>query len=197
MGSGSTLTEVLLPSGARVRGHLPTLGTLLRRDLLPKELLGVALKAANPAWLQVARAVSEDDGEQASRYLAILTASFPRERWTGPGEDDWEQWRITPEDLTSDALDEMDVDALENLVIRVVTPEEQSGISREILGLSRPDSDEEVPSGIPGWAEFRGQPGGGAPGEDGGDVVDPPVAAPRARGSGGGVRAGRGARRGA
>lgn len=195
MGSGA-LTEVLLPSGARVRGHLPTLGMLLRRNLLPKELLGVALKAANPAWLQLSRAVS-DDGDEAARYLAILTAAFPRERWTGPGEDDWEPWRITPDDLTNDAVDEMDIDALENLVIRAVTPAEQDAISRQIMGLPQPETDEEVTTGITGWAEFRGEPGGAAGGEDGGGVVDPPVAAARGGRARGGVRTGRGAGDGA
>lgn len=160
------LTEVLLPSGARVRGHLPTLGTLLRRDLLPRDLVAVAMKAANPAWLQVARAVDPEEGAAAARYLAVLTAAFPRERWVGPDEDGWEPWRLTPADLVADAVDESDVDAMENLVLRLMTPDELTLTSREILGITTSD-DGEVPAGIPGWEGFRGESRRGAAGDDG------------------------------
>lgn len=147
------LTEVTLPSGARVRGHLPTLGTLLRRDLLPRNLLATALKAADPTWLTAARAVDpEGAAADARAYLAILVAAFPRQRWVGPGEDDWTAWRITPEALTDDSLDELDVDVLENVVLRLVTPEEATAASREL--------DEELTTGIASWDEFVASPEG-------------------------------------
>jgi hypothetical protein len=151
------LTEVTLPSGARVRGHLPTLGTLLRRDLLPRDLLAIALKAANPAWLTATRALDPKDGAQAQAYLAVLVAAFPRERCEA-GSDDWRPWRITPDDLVNDAVDELDIDALENLVLRLVSPDELTAASRSILGL--PD-EEEATAGIAGWTGFHGEPGGG------------------------------------
>ena len=170
----SSLTEVTLPSGARVRGHLPTLGTLLRRNLLPRDLLAIALKAANPAWLTASRALDPDgDAAKAQGYLAVLVAAFPRERCEA-GSDDWQPWRITPENLTDDSIDELDIDALENVVLRLVSPEEMTAASLSLL------DDGEVPAGLAGWEEFRGEPGGREAGPDGeplGDPAEPAVAA--------------------
>jgi hypothetical protein len=123
------------------------------------------MKAANPAWLQVARAVDPGEGAAAARYLAVLTAAFPRERWVGPEEDDWESMLLTPDDLVSDAVDEGDIDAMENLVLRLMSPDEVSQASRALLGL--PHADGEVPAGIAGWEDFRGEPGRRAAGGDG------------------------------
>ena len=185
----TTLTEVLLPSGARVRGHLPTLGTLVRRNLLPSDLLGIALKAANPAWLAASRALGDEDAADARRYLNVLVAAFPRERDDGAG---WVPWRLTPEQLTDDSVDELEIDALENVVLRFITPEELSASSAMLLGLPAPDAGE-VPAGIAGWGEFRGEPDGGASSGDGPPLEPTTQQSARGRGSRGGVRARRGA----
>jgi hypothetical protein len=170
------LTEVLLPSGAKVRGRLPTLGTLLRRNLLPRDLLAIALKAANPAWLTASRAVDPDtDGRDAQAYLAVLVSAFPRQRCE-PGSDEWRPWTLTPESLTDDSVDELELDALENLVLRLVSPAELTAASRALLGMSD-DGDGEVTTGIAGWEEFRGEPGGGAPDPDGEALGDEAVPA--------------------
>lgn len=171
------LTEVLLPTGASVRGHLPTLGTLLRRDLLPRDLLAVALKSADPAWLTVARAFDPEEGAKARAYLNVLVAAFPRQRCEPDGA--WQPWTLTAANLTDDSVDELELDALENLVLRIVSPEELTAASRALLGL--PVEEAEVP-GIAGLADFRGEPGGGAPDADGEGVGDPPVAAAAAGG---------------
>lgn len=192
----AALTEVTLPSGSRVRGHLPTLGTLLRRNLLPRDLLSVAMKAANPAWLQAARAVDPNEGADAARYLAVLVAAFPRHRWVGPGPDDWEPWRITPDDLLEDAVDEADIDAMENLVLRMMTPDQVSAASRVILGLdteAAAAAGEEVPAAIADWEPFRGEPVGAARGADGGALGHATQPAAGRRRRGGGVRPRRGA----
>jgi hypothetical protein len=188
------LTELLLPSGARVRGHLPTLGTLLRRKLLPTDLLAIALKAANPAWLTAARAFDPEDGAQAQAYLAVLVAAFPRERCE-PGSDAWQPWRITPDDLVNDAVDELDIDALENVVLRIISPEECTAASRSLLGIAEP-GDEEVAAGIAGWEEFRGEPGSGTAGPDGEPLEPAPEWDAGPVGSGHRLRPGRGARDG-
>lgn len=165
------LTEVMLPTGASVRGHLPTLGTLLRRDLLPRDLLDVALKAADPAWLTIARAFDPDEGKKARAYLGVLVAAFPRQRCEPGGE--WAPWTLTAESMTDDSVDELELDALENLVLRIVSPEELTAASRALLGM--PADEPEVP-GIAGLAEFRGEPVGGAPDADGEGVEHDPVA---------------------
>lgn len=173
------LTEVLLPTGASVRGHLPTLGTLIRRDLLPRDLLDTALRAADPAWLTVARALDPDDGAAKARaYLGVLVAAFPRQRCEPDGE--WMPWRLTPENLTDDSVDELEIDALENLVLRLITPAELTAASRALLGMSADDAPE-VP-GIAELAGFRGESGSGAAGPDGEGVGDEPVPAAAAGG---------------
>lgn len=173
------LTEVLLPTGARVRGHLPTLGTLLRRDLLPRDLLDVALKAADPAWLTVARAFDPDEERAKARaYLNVIVAAFPRQRCEPDGE--WAPWTLTPDNLTDDSVDELEIDALENLVLRLITPAELTAASRALLGMSAED-EPEVP-GIAELAGFRGESGSGAPDPDGEGVGDEPVPAAAAGG---------------
>lgn len=171
------LTEVMLPTGARVRGHLPTLGTLLRRDLLPTELLGVALKSADPAWLTIARAFDPEEGQKARAYLGVLVAAFPRQRCEPDGE--WRPWTLTAANITDDSVDELELDALENLVLRLVSPEELTAASRTLLGM---DADEPEVTGISGLADFRGEPGGGTPDPDGEGVGHAAVVAAAAGG---------------
>lgn len=171
-------TEVLLPTGARVRGHLPTLGTLLRRDLLPRHLLSVALKAANPAWLTASRALDEDTGRQAQEYLAVLVAAFPRER-AEVGSDEWRPWTLTPESLTDDSVDELEIDALENVVLRLVSPDELTAASRALLGM--PEEPGEATAGIAAWAGFRGERDSG-PADPDGEPLEPDPVVPAAAG---------------
>lgn len=175
--SVADLTEVMLPTGASVRGHLPTLGTLLRRDLLPRDLLDVALRAADPAWLTIARAIDPDEGKKARAYLGVLVAAFPRQRCEPGGE--WQPWRLTAENTTDDSVDELELDALENLVLRLVSPEELTAASRTLLGL---DADEPEVTGIAELAGFRGDDGSGPAGGDGEALGDPPLAAAAAGG---------------
>ena len=64
--------------------------------------------------------------------------------------------------------------ALENLVLRLVSPEELTAASRSILGL--PDEGEAT-AGIAEWAGFRGEPGGGEGDPDGEALGDAAVPA--------------------
>lgn len=158
-----SLVEVTLPSGARVRGVLPTLGTLLRHELLPDDLLTAALKTADPSWLAAARAVGGEERNGAIRYLAVLVAAFPREEFV---DGAWQPVTVTAEDILAGRLDEADVDAMENLCLRIATPDQ-----------FQPQPVEEVQPGIPGWASFRDEPDGGTGGEDGRALADAPVGA--------------------
>jgi hypothetical protein len=150
----------MLPSGTWVRGKLPTVGTLLRRGLLPRELVAVAARAADPGWLTTARIMSDEDKDRAAEFLALLVAAFPRERWDGGA------W--VPVDL--DDIAEEDIDRLETVALRVMTPGEVTADSRRRLGL--PDDDGEVEAGIASLTEFRRDATGADAGADGGTLVD-------------------------
>jgi hypothetical protein len=145
------LVEVGLPSGYRVRGVLPMLHTLTRADLLPTHLLEVALKGADPKWLAEA---DKDEGraKRTREYMDVLIASFPREV-QAPGTDEWEPVSLTPADFAT--MDQADIDALEDLVFRLRTPEQvEANIAPEDP------------------APFRDERQHAAAGEDGEDVGD-------------------------
>lgn len=162
------LTEVLLPSGWRVRGLLPGVGELIRRDLLPGDLIEVALRRADPEWL-VDALTDPGRQEKLRRHMAILVTAYPTEQWD-PEAQAWVPLRLTDADISSPGrpgtLDPDDVDALELLVRRMVPA---SALSEGSADWIREHG--EVPAGtIPDWSEFRGQPSSRAPGADGAEV---------------------------
>lgn len=169
----SAVVEALLPSGQGVRLERPSLRHLIRYGVLPPHLLEAAVSAADPEWLTEPEQADERQA-RVGEYLSTLVAWALRETCDPDGE--WQPVRVRPEDVPG--IDRMDRDALEDLVLRVRTPAEVTATSRDRLGLSAEDEpDEEV--AIPGWADFRGQPGGAAAGDDGEPLgADPePVAA--------------------
>ena len=147
------LVEVTLPSGYRVKGVLPMLHTLLRADLLPTHLLEVALRGADPKWLAEST-TDEDRAAKVREYMDVMIASFPR-YVQAPDSEEWEPVTVKPENLPDMPQD--DVDALEDIVFRLRTPEQLNA------GEGRVDP-----------AEFREQRQRIAIGADLSDLVDAP-----------------------
>jgi hypothetical protein len=139
-----------------------------------------AIKASNPAWAALSRAIDEpDEKARTAQYITLLVCQFPVEEWGGA---EWRPVTITPEDIDNGLLDERDLDALENIVLHIWTAEEATAMAT--------GGDVEV-SGIAGWSDFRGQPGGDSDSPDGGGMAPAPVKPISRRRSGRGVCAGR------
>ena len=150
------LTDAIpLPSGWRVRGVLPMLHTLIRRDLLPSHLLEVALRGADPKWL----AEDEPEGKRSddsADYIDALVAAFPR-MVQAPDSDEWVPVALEAADLAT--MDQRDVDVMAGLVLRLKTPQDI------IDGEAGSDP-----------AEFRDELVGDAAREDVGDAAEPNAA---------------------
>jgi hypothetical protein len=164
--------EVLLPSGWRVRGLLPTLGELVRRQLLPNDLLEVALKRADPDWL--VEAIADPVREALlQRHMMVMVIAYASEQWS-EAEQAWVPLSLRIEDFSAPGhqgiLDPDDVDALEYLVRRRVTAATVTAEAAKWLQVRAPQT-REVPDGaVPDWAEFRGEPGSGTRGTNRGEV---------------------------
>ncbi len=171
------VTEVLLPSGWRVRGLLPTLGELIRRDALPTDLLEVALRRADPAWL--VEAVKDPEKDRALiRHMAILIAAYATEQWS-EADEAWVPLRLREDDFSIGdhigILHPDDIDALEVIIRRQLTASAVSLQSALWLKVHPPEA-MEVPDGaVSDWGEFRGESAGRRPGRAVGEVGLPPV----------------------
>ncbi len=198
----SGLTEVELPAAdglIHVRGILPTLGGLIRRDLVPTHLRDIAIRSAKPEWLSEVTATPEG-AEQAREFVALVVATFVRERWVESAGDEpgaWEPVTVTPADLDAGAFTDEALDLLQDLVLRIRTARQVSAIARLLRGMQIADVEpEEVPAAILAWETFRGQPGSAPAGPDGEPLAEQTESVAASAGRGRGVRARRGAGRG-
>ncbi len=161
--------ECLLPSGWRVRVVLPSLRHLVRHGILPTHLHEAALKGADPAWLSEPEH-REERQARVGEYVSFLVAHSLRESCAPDGE--WRAESLTAADVLG--MDELDLDLLEDLVLRERTADEVTARSRILRGES-PDEAEEV--GTLAWDEFRVEPRSAESGEDSESMDDAPVAA--------------------
>lgn len=162
----SGIVEVLLPSGWRVRGVLPMLRTLARMDLITPALLEVATRGLDREWLK--EAAQDPERRAAIRgYMDALVSSFPREALPAGGSE-WLPVTLTPADMAT--IDQRDLDLLEDVALRIVTPAEASRRAAILLGLPVDDDGQEV--GVEALAPFRGVGDGASGGDDGEDVGD-------------------------
>lgn len=143
----SGLTEVLLPTGYRVRGKRPDVGELFRLGVFPAHLLQAVVKLADPSWLQ-----DPDDGaermERAAEAIDVLVANFPRDVW-----DEDAGWERITEPIAIEDLAEDDVDALQRVMLGLWTPDTATAMAEHSLGLR--DEPPEEGGGLPDWATFR------------------------------------------
>jgi hypothetical protein len=193
----SGLFEVELPSGWRVRGRLPTAHDLATRGLLPDRLLEAALRGADPKWLLGEDLTAEQRQERYRRrveYLRFLVARSIREVCQD-GE-----WRPVEFEALVDALgnaerpptiDDLDVDALEDVVLRIRTPQQVTDVARAIRG-EQPAGEAEV--AIADLEPFRGGAGRAAPDTDDAPLGNSPELLSGHLGPGGRVRSRRGTR---
>jgi hypothetical protein len=138
------------------------LHTLLRRDLMPDVLRQSVLASADPEWVK-GSAKDPDRKVLAREYMDRMVASFVL-YVLPPGGETWERVTMTPDDIAT--TDQRDIDAIDSLLLRMVTPAQVSAASRRILGLPpEPDDDEEV--AVEDLVEFRDQPSGPEHGQDG------------------------------
>lgn len=148
----------------------------MRDGVLPEHLLEAVANLGEPGWF-----TSDDDGqplapevkdERAARLgevQALLIASAIR-AWRRDVLAEWVEVSLAPEDVLG--IDELDYDRLEDLVMRRYSPEYITASSRATLGFPA----EEVPSAE--WDDFRGEPGGAAPGADSEPLAPAPERAP-------------------
>ena len=152
------------------------LHSLVQRGTIPRALLDVALQKAPPELLTADP--DQPPGAAMREFTDLLIVAFPRSI-LAPGASEWEDVSMTLADM--DTTDPRDIDAIEDLVLRLRTPEQVTAHSRKTLGLpDEPDHGEEV--AVPDLAEFRGEHAGPPGGDDGEAVADPPVAAAAAGG---------------
>lgn len=183
--------EVLLPTGLRIRGVRPTAQELVRRGLWPHDL-------RTQLFLGGSVTTPDDDAETQKRYVEsqhITIAAYIRYE-QDPDTSQWERVEYTPAEVHD--FDPMDVDALEDLVLRRRTPAQVSAQTRALRGEIDADElsailEKEAAATVPGWAEFRRDDDSVTAGSDSGDVEADPVGVP----AGGGRRAGARTRRGA
>lgn len=136
------LVEVDLPSGIRIRGVLPGIPELARHGLIPQDLRAAALHFADPAWM---RAEGESPEEAAKRQLEwrrlvrLQVARFPQDIDVA-GE--WKPLGLTLEQRIErigtpehpGTMDTLDVDVLEDLVLRYRTADQISQRTRVMRG---------------------------------------------------------------
>ena len=165
------LTDVLLPSGYRVRGVIPDLYRLAQLGLLDGRVLAAATRLADEAWLDTSTPAEQERDIRA--YVDAMIAAAAREA-LDPGADpatgEWKPTGLTAANL--DGLDPRDRALLEDLVLHVRTAAEVSALSEQVIWGIEPTKEA---GELDRLAGFRGEPRGAAPGDDGPDVVDQAV----------------------
>jgi hypothetical protein len=171
------LIEVTLPSGLRVRGRLPMVQELILDGRVPSFLVSAAMA------LQGKPAEDFDDSERATfiEWQRLNAAAFIREVWD-PETQAWEPEVATPEKLLKAPPE--DVDALEDLAMRIRTAEQVTAHARFVAGEISGDELQRVmregaARTVRAWSTFRSPAGGHDRGPDGTDVADPPQPDPR------------------
>lgn len=179
------LVEVLLPSGRRVRGVLPDLADLARRQLIPTDLVAWVMLAADPEWLADPEPEPELD-DKVQGYLDQLVVLFVRQVLVA-GE--WVDHTVDPGRL--DRLPRGERHTLELVVSYQLTP--MQATARSIATLAGQALEMEDDAGVSRLLPFREGPDRIPAGDDGAPLGGPPVdaARPARRRS---VRRGRGAR---
>lgn len=122
----SGIVEVLLPSGSRIKGVLPSMRALQRRDLLEPALYPAATHFGDSEWVG-------DDPDRKRAVQAVLdrlVAAFPRQT-RPPDSDVWTDVRLSGDDVT--ALPDRDRDLLEDIVLRLRTTDEVTTLSEQLL----------------------------------------------------------------
>lgn len=172
------LHEVLLPSGTTVRIRIPEADQLIRKGLLPGDLMDVASRFVTTGVdLEAAPA---DDRMRFDLMVRHMVASMIR----GVQADDG-TWMDLPAGLQVSLIDELelppdDIRALELIARRSTTPAVVSAASRAALaGRAALDRaapgladlvEREAAATVDGWSSFRGEPEGAVDREDGGPL---------------------------
>lgn len=166
------LTAVLLPSGYRVRGVVPSFQELARAGLLDIRVLAAAARLADAEWLKASTDDAKEDNLRA--VIDAKVAAFPRQA-LDPGSDTWQPVHLTVDDLPN--IDQRDRDRLEELVMRVFTAEQiTAAVERGDFDLAG------QASALDSLAEFRGDDGGPPDSDHGPVVAGAPVGAPAGAG---------------
>lgn len=171
--AGRGLHEVTLPSGVEVRIRIPEADVLIRRNLLPDTLLGVASRFVTTG-VDLDKATDQERIE-FDLMVRHLVASSVRAVRSG---DTWEDVTLTVQQLDELELPPDDLRALEMIARRMSTPALITAASR--LGVTG-DQDladavlaattsEEAAATVTGWSSFRGEPAGAHDRADGGAV---------------------------
>jgi hypothetical protein len=148
------LREVALPSGALVRGVLPTVEALYLRDLVPAELIGVVTKFAMPGFSS--DDLPEEERPLWFRFTRLQVAAFLREIRDADGN--WQPLNVSIDDTFT--MDQRDVDELEYIVLRYKTPRQVSAFWQAQRGeITKEEAnaiiEAEMADTIGGWATFR------------------------------------------
>jgi len=159
------LTEVLLPSGYRVRGVVPGLAGLAKRGLLDTRAQAAVVRLAAREFLEQAVEPQDDDIDDWQVAIDAFVAGFLREA-LDPGEDPetgtWKPTNLQPEELEN--IDQRDRTLLQMLVLRIQTAEDITA------SVKRGDWKLEGPGVLDSLADFRDQRRGAADRDDGKDV---------------------------
>jgi hypothetical protein len=187
--AASAVQTVVLPSGFRVRGVMPSPSEVVRRKIVPQALRRQVVALAPKLMSEL------DENEHAALVDArrYQTAAFVREM-APPGttdEDGWEPVTLSVEDLSG--MPPADIEALDDLIMGVATAAMLTAASEAALGIGSPDDlaavrNREAGDTVDGWAEFRDDGRGADPSAAGADVANPAVRTDRGPKSAGRAR---------
>lgn len=172
--------EVLLPSGIRVRGVMPQLMDLVRRRMIPTDLMAKLISAEQAVRENRELTPEEFDARVSDQY--IEAAAFIRQIQAEDGT--WENVTITPVEIRDGGMDPRDREALLAIATNTSTPEIVTAESEVALGI-RPAAEaeaikeREAGGTVEAWSEFRDDGRGEAPGGDGEGVGTPAKPADR------------------
>lgn len=138
-------------------------------DLLPPHLLAAIaqMQASGPPT------TAEEDYQRkrlSRQHLDAMVAAFILES-CDPGSDEWGPETLRPQDVA--LLDERDIDALEDVVLRLKSPQEVTAAS---TGQPQPEGES-----VPALKDFREGAAGSGAGDDGGPLEEeaiPPDGSP-------------------
>lgn len=163
---------ITLPTGVRIKGAMPSMLNLIRRRMIPDDLMVTLVQAQ--AAEKDGKSLSEAEFDARIRNQHIEAAAFVRQVENEDGT--WETVTLTEDDVR--AMDHSDIDALISIVTSTATPTQVDADSRRALGLISKEewtaiAEQEAAATVIGWREFRDNTPSPDAGSHGGEVRPP------------------------
>lgn len=164
--------EVTLPTGTRVKVRVPPVEQLIRDKGMPTELRGMVLQFATTGF--DTEKLDAEGLEHLLTLQALLASRTIRALWNDETEQ-WDEVRLTPDQLDELGLPSEDLTAIEHIALRRATPNQITVHAKRDLGLVAPEEaevvqQEEAGGTVDAFGPFRDQSGGAGAGAAGAAV---------------------------